>query len=686
MNLSTLRKIVCLFAIASSLGTFTAAADDKPVTAPKLNICFLLADDLIPTGLASLGNPVVKTPNLDKLVEGGFIFRCAYTQGSHIGAVCMPSRTMIQTGQSYHRSKTSTPTWAQTLKAAGYATIRSGKSGNNPNELDKDFNQHLHGNHSQGDADNLIAFIHDQAGKHPLFLYMASDQPHDPQFAPDSYYPMYKPADIPLPVNFLPYHPFDNGDMTVRDEKTLPWPRTKENVTGKLARYYASITYWDAQAGRVIAALKAAGQFDNTLFVIAGDNGLSLGEHGLLGKQNLYEFGGMHVPLVFYGPGIPKGQTQSFAYLMDIYPTLCELTGVAVPPGLDAKSLAPVISGKTSSVRDVCFTSYMNNQRAVRNARWKLIRYPLINKTQLFDLQTDPHEMADLSAKPECADNLNAMLESLKQEQHRYGDHCPLTVANPTPAEWHPPSQAQTKTQAKGRAAMSVRQSAPAQASGERKTRVLLVTGGHDFEAAKFFKMFDDLKDVEYTKTVYPQAADLLKPGLEKQFDAIVMYDMVQSIAPAQQKALVELLNIGVGLVCLHHDLGAHQDWPEFLKIRGGKYFLNAEMLDGKERKSTFADNQDMTITVADREHPITKGLQDFAVKDETYGNCYVLASVHLLLKTDHPKCMPEVAWVHTYGKSRVFYLMLGHGPSAWENPAYPQLLQRGIQWTSQKL
>ena len=104
-------------------------------------------------------------------------------------------------------------------------------------------------------------------------------------------------------------------------------------MTSKLARYYASTTYWDAQVGRLIAALKEAKQFDNTIFVIAGDNGLSLGEHGLLGKQNLYEFGGMHVPLIFAGPGIPKGETKSFAYLMDIYPTLCEMTGTPVPTG-----------------------------------------------------------------------------------------------------------------------------------------------------------------------------------------------------------------------------------------------------------------------------------------------------------------------------------------------------------------
>jgi arylsulfatase A-like enzyme len=410
----------------------TATAAEKP------NLVFFLADDLRPDCLGVLGHPIVKTPNIDKLLENGFIFRHSYTLGSHSGAVCLPSRTMIQTGVSYFRGATGTPTLAQTIKAAGYASIRSGKFGNGPKKLDDEFDRHLDGDNATGNADNIIGFIKEHAGRKPLFLYMASHEPHDPQYAPQEYYDQYRAADLPLPVNFLPFLPFDNGEMTVRDEKTLPWPRTRENVTGKLARYYASITYWDAQVGRVIDALKAAGQFDHTIFVVAGDNGLSLGEHGLLGKQNVYESGGMHVPLIFAGLGIKKGETGAFAYLYEVYPTLCELAGIPIPAGLDAKSLAPVIKGKKPSIRPAIFTAYKNCQRAIRDERWKLIRYPLIDKTQLFDLQADPHEMNDLAGKPESAAKIAELTALLEKTRKEYGDTAPLVVPTPKPAAWSP--------------------------------------------------------------------------------------------------------------------------------------------------------------------------------------------------------------------------------------------------------
>ncbi|MEO6741931.1 MAG: sulfatase-like hydrolase/transferase [Chthoniobacteraceae bacterium] len=410
----------------------------------KPNIVFFLADDLRPDCLGVLGHPIVKTPNVDKLVANGFIFRNAYVLGSNSGAVCMPSRTMIQTGQSYLRKDTTTPILAQTIRAGGYASIRSGKFGNGPKKMDDQFDVHMDGGpDGKVNADNIIKFIHEQAGKKPLFLYMAGHEPHDPQHATEEYYQKYKAADVPLPVNFLPFHPFNNGEMTVRDEKTLAWPRTKENVSGKRARYYASTSYWDEQCGRVIAALKEAGQFDNTIFVVAGDNGLSLGEHGLLGKQNLYEFGGMHVPLIFAGPGIPKGETKSFAYLYDVYPTMCELGGIPVPPGLDAKSLAPVIKGQQAKVRDHLFTAYRNVQRSIRDDRWKLIRYPQVNVTQLFDLQNDPHEMKNLATDPESAGKVKELLALMQKTQPQYGDNCALTVANPMPSEWAPDTEKQ---------------------------------------------------------------------------------------------------------------------------------------------------------------------------------------------------------------------------------------------------
>ncbi len=424
--------------ILTSLALLAAVAA-APKPSARLNLVFFLADDLRPDCLGVLGPPIVKTPHLDKLLAQGFIFRNAYVLGSNSGAVCMPSRTMIQTGQSYLRGTTrTTPTLAQTIKGAGYASIRCGKFGNGPKKLDDEFDRHWDGKNAAGNADHLIQFIGEHAGKQPLFLYMASHEPHDPQFATAEFYRMYQPQDIPLPVNFLPFHPFDNGEMTVRDEGTLAWPRTKENVTGKLARYYASTSYWDAQVGRVVAALKQAGQFDNTVFVVAGDNGLSLGEHGLLGKQNLYEFGGMHVPLIFAGPGISKGETQALAYLYEVYPTMCDLAGIPVPAGLDAKSLAAVIKGQQPKVRDCLFTAYKNCQRSIRDERWKLIRYPLIDKTQLFDLQADPHEMTDLASQPESAAKLEDLLALLEKTRKDYGDTSPLTVPAPRPSAWSP--------------------------------------------------------------------------------------------------------------------------------------------------------------------------------------------------------------------------------------------------------
>src|SRR6185295_12363812 len=125
----------------------------------------------------------------------------------------------------------------------------------------------------------------------------------------------------PLPPDFLPQHPFDNGEMTVRDEKLAPWPRTPENIRSQLADYYALITFMDLQIGRILAALDKSGAAQDTIVVFSSDQGLALGSHGLMGKQNLYE-SGMKVPLIFAGPGIPKGQADALVYLHDIYPTV----------------------------------------------------------------------------------------------------------------------------------------------------------------------------------------------------------------------------------------------------------------------------------------------------------------------------------------------------------------------------
>ncbi|MFA6239559.1 MAG: sulfatase-like hydrolase/transferase, partial [Candidatus Hydrogenedentales bacterium] len=379
------------------------------------------------------------------LVNRGFVFRRAYTMGSMVGAVCMPSRTMLLTGRSLFRAadKASGPdpasfTFPRAMRNAGYATFHAGKFGNSPRNVTNEFEESVDPGNATQVADAVIEFIGRTASKRPMCIYMAGHEPHDPQFAPERFYAQYRDKDIPLPYAFAPYHPFNNGEMTVRDEMTLPFPRSPEIIRGKRARYYASISYLDAELGRVVQSLKEAGQFDNTLFVIAGDNGLSLGEHGLLGKQNLYEFGGMHVPLVFAGAGIPKGETDALVYLMDVFPTVCDFAGVPKPRQVEGLSLNPVIRGRSRRVRRLLYTAYGKVQRAVTDGRWKLIRYPHIDKTQLFDLRSDPHEMSDLAGRPNQSSRVPSMMRELEELQRAADDPVPLRLPNPMPQEWSP--------------------------------------------------------------------------------------------------------------------------------------------------------------------------------------------------------------------------------------------------------
>jgi type 1 glutamine amidotransferase len=214
--------------------------------------------------------------------------------------------------------------------------------------------------------------------------------------------------------------------------------------------------------------------------------------------------------------------------------------------------------------------------------------------------------------------------------------------------------------------------------------RVLLTYGGHGFQQEPFFAMFDALPGVACTKAPLPEKADLLKPGLQQDFDVIVMYDMVRAISPAQQEAFVALLKEGIGLVSLHHNIGAHRGWDEFPKIIGGKWIFQPQVIDGTtNEKSVWAHGQDMHIKITDPDHPITKGLSNFDIHDETYGKFYTSPKVRVLIQTDHPKNDPEIAWVHQYGNSRVCYFMLGHDSKSWGNPAFPEILNRCIRWAA---
>lgn len=445
-----MKNALLLFAAITSLSATSGTAHARP------NILHIHADDHRADCLSAFGHPVVKTPNLDTLVARGFAFSHCYTMGSMIGAVCQPSRTMMLTGQSWQRcpqprSKDGDPekSLPKVMSRAGYETWHCGKGGNEYtvglNAFDTNIRMDDHQpderrGSSERHADAAVDFLQKRSWDRPFYIYLAPPVPHDPRVAAPEFHKMYDPASVPLPPAFMPLHPFDNGEMTVRDEQLAPWPRTPEDTRQQLADYYACITGLDHHVGRIFEQLKKSGQWENTIIIFTGDNGLSVGEHGLFGKQNLYEFGGMHVPCVIAGRGIKHGSSDAFVYLMDLFPTIAGFGGASLPEGVEGRDIAPIIAGAQTKVREFCYTGYRDCQRAVRDQRWKLIRYPLVDQTQLFDLQNDPRELTNLAGKPEHAAKLAEMMEKLKDEMKRYGDTHPLSVPNPKPPEWTPPA------------------------------------------------------------------------------------------------------------------------------------------------------------------------------------------------------------------------------------------------------
>ena len=294
-------------------------------------------------------------------------------------------------------------------------------------------------------ADAAIDFLRNHGQERPFFAYIAFTAPHDPRNPPPKYRRMYYRNPPPPPSNFAPQHPFDNGHMSGRDENLGPWPRTELVVGDQLAEYYGLITHLDHQVGRILRELESGPHADNTVVVYTADHGLAVGSHGLLGKQNVYEHS-MGAPLVFSGPGIPEaGESSTFCYLLDIFPTLCSLVGVDPPPGIDGRDLSPVWKGEVASLRDSVFTTFRDLMKAVRNHRWKLIRYPKVDHTQLFDMEADPHETTNLADDPSQAGRVAELTGLMREWQARVGDRHPLVVQDPGPKEIDMTGRVQTR-------------------------------------------------------------------------------------------------------------------------------------------------------------------------------------------------------------------------------------------------
>jgi len=454
-----LRTLGAGAAAAALPGLRTPSAAEEPKM-PRPNILFLLSDDQRHDTLHALGNALIQTPALDALVRRGVAFTHPYIMGGNQGAVCVPSRAMLLTGRTLWRCERRLPEgallWPEAFRQAGYTTFGTGKWHNGPAWFARCFDggdaiffggMHSHlqfpvhsfdpsGKYPKAAAgtsakfsselfsDAAIQFLRSHKGPKPFFLYLAYTAPHDPRMAPRKYQDMYPPDKIPVPRNFLPQHPFDNGELKIRDEQLAPWPRTPEVIQKHIADYYAMITHMDEQIGRVVAALDETGHANDTLVIFAGDNGLALGQHGLMGKQSVYEHS-IRVPLVLAGPGIPAGERRdAFAYLLDLFPTACEMAGVPTPKSVEGKSLVPILKGEAKAVRDSVFAAYRDVQRSVSDGRFKLIAYTVrgARRAQLFDLANDPWEMHDLSADPAHAPKLAELQARLAEWQRQTGD------------------------------------------------------------------------------------------------------------------------------------------------------------------------------------------------------------------------------------------------------------------------
>ncbi len=436
------------------------------------NIVFFFTDDQRAGTIRALGNPHIHTPNMDWMVAQGTAFTQAYIMGGTCGAVCMPSRAMLMTGRTlFHLDDLGQQIpdahvmLGEVLREAGYATFGTGKWHNGPRayarsftaggeiffggmndhwnvpacdfapdgnypepqalqarwgDVHMDLNQrydHIpHGQHSSDlFCDAAVDFISTYDADAPFFMYIAYMAPHDPRETHRMYHELYPPDEVPLPENYMPEHPFDNGELRVRDELLAGFPRTVEAVKRHNAEYYAMITHADATIGRVLSALERTGQLENTILVLAGDNGLAIGRHGLFGKQNMYDHS-VHVPLVMAGPGIPQDtRTGAFCYLLDIYPTLCDLVGVDIPDSVEGKSLVPVLENAHHVNRETLFFAYRDIQRAVQDRDYKLIEYVVNGQrtTQLFDRHTDPWELYNLAHDPLYAPHVRRLRKEL---------------------------------------------------------------------------------------------------------------------------------------------------------------------------------------------------------------------------------------------------------------------------------
>ena len=477
------------FALSGSAATGTGLTDTRP------NILFILADDQSPFDLKAY-NPasVLDTPVLDRLASEGMVLDGAYHMGSWSGAVCTPSRHMIMSGRTVWHIPGRHPnagnqewvpvdlpeyTMAAVFNRAGYATMRTCKKGNSYAAANAKFvvcreSSKRGGTDETGSAwhaEQVLNYLDDRQradDTRPFLIYYGFSHPHDPRngkvdllakygavnHADRNTLPPAHPDQPPLPVNYLPAHPFPHGHPGLRDEVDVSgvWEKRDERtIRNEWGREFACSENIDIQIGRVLEKLAEMGELDNTYIFYTADHGIAIGRHGLQGKQNLYEHT-WRVPFIVKGPGIsPGSRAQGNIYLLDVLGTICDLAGIAPPETVESVSFRSVLEGRQEGIREVLYGVYCGGTkpgiRSIRKGDWKLIKYDVMNstvrQTQLFNLKDNPHEFIEehhdaevmrlcatspmsnqvnLAYDPNYADKLAEMEALLLSEMRRHHD------------------------------------------------------------------------------------------------------------------------------------------------------------------------------------------------------------------------------------------------------------------------
>jgi len=448
-----MRKITSIITLLALVGCML---QEEPVQKTP-NVLFILADDMRHTTIHALGNEQIITPALDKLVKEGLTFSNCYIQGGSSAAICMPSRAMLLTGRNWFsipeqgaRIPKEQTLMGEHLQNNNYNCFGTGKWHNGKESFNRCFNhgdaiffggmadhwntplfhydstgiykdsrkeiKHpgrgkvttikrgeycLSGVHSsEVFADAVIDFISDYSSEKSFFAYTSFTAPHDPRVSPQKYLDMYDTSKIKLPPNFMEEYRFDYGGTQIRGEKLVAYPRQEGEIKEHLRDYYAIITHMDEQIGRIIDALKESGRYDNTLIIFSSDNGIALGSHAMMAKQDQYEHG-IHIPLIFVGPGFAKNAShEAKVQLTDFFPTLCDFLKIDIPQSVQGKSFNNAFADPSFSGHQVLYSGYKSFQRAIVKDNYKLIKYMVngVETTELYDIVKDPYEVDDISA------------------------------------------------------------------------------------------------------------------------------------------------------------------------------------------------------------------------------------------------------------------------------------------------